>query len=345
MGHDSSEVGRTGDATRFCLSSSPGIRLPFHGLHVFVDKIENERVVRQFRGPSRVVFSVPRDNAMIRVGDSQYVLSKPIGFRGSAQLQKLRSESATKRPGRGSVLAELLRSTRLRAKIGAKSRAERRLSYKELPHKAEFPTFSLKMDKSPAVSTGASSLSAQDLDRYRSYLQMLARAEIAPRIRRRVEPSDIVQQTLFEAFQKRDHFRGRTDDELSQWLRQMLLHNVLDATRALRRQKRDIGREKVLGTMLQDSSSRLADLLAADHTSPSQQASNTEQVLRMADAISELPQDQQDAVVLHHLQGKSLAELATILDRSQTAVAGLLYRGLKRLRGLLSQPDQYHDNE
>lgn len=199
------------------------------------------------------------------------------------------------------------------------------------------------MDESPALSSPASLPTAQELDRYRSYLQMLARAEIAPQIRRRVEPSDIVQQTLFEAYQKRELFRGHTDGELAQWLRQMLLHNVLDATRALRRQKRDIGRERVLGTMLHDSSSHLADVLAADHTSPSQQVSKTEQVLRLAEAISQLPQDQQDAVVLHHLQGKSLAELATILDRSQTAVAGLLYRGLKRLRGQLSQSN--HDNE
>lgn len=63
-----------------------------------------------------------------------------------------------------------------------------------------------------------------------------------------------------------------------------------------------------------------------------------EQDLNVADAVSRLPPDQQDAVVLHHLQGKSLAELATILNRSQTAVAGLLYRGLKQLRHLLSEP-------
>jgi RNA polymerase sigma-70 factor (ECF subfamily) len=182
-------------------------------------------------------------------------------------------------------------------------------------------------------------ISGQSLDRYRNYLRLLARAEIAPCIRRRVEPSDIVQETLAEAFQKREQFRGQTDGEIAQWLRQMLLHNVLDATRALRRQKRDVARERRLDSIAHDSSARVGECLMADQSSPSEHLAKIEQVLRIAEAVSQLPPDQQDAVVLHHLHGKSLAELAELLDRSQTAVAGLLYRGLKRLRGLLSETD------
>ena len=180
---------------------------------------------------------------------------------------------------------------------------------------------------------------AQTLDRYRNYLQMLAKAEISPQVRRRVEPSDIVQETLLEAYQKRDQFRGQTDGELAQWLRQILMHNVCDAVRAVHRKKRDIGRERTVGNMLHQSTARLASLLAAEQTSPSQKVSNVERILRVAEAISQLPADQQDAIVLHHLQGKGLAELSKILDRSETAVAGLLYRGLKRLRGMLSACD------
>src|SRR5262245_29335887 len=119
------------------------------------------------------------------------------------------------------------------------------------------------MDQSPPIS-------AQSLDRYRSYLRLVARAEIAPQIRRRVEPSDVVQETLFEAFEKRDQFRGRTEGELAQWLRQMVLHNVRDAARAVRRQKRDMTRERPLAANLYDSTARFADWLATDQSSPSQ---------------------------------------------------------------------------
>ena len=65
-----------------------------------------------------------------------------------------------------------------------------------------------------------------------------------------------------------------------------------------------------------------------------------EQVTGLADAIAQLPAEQQEAVILHHLQGKSLAELARLLDRSGAAAAGLLYRGLKKLRSVMSEPEQ-----
>ena len=40
-------------------------------------------------------------------------------------------------------------------------------------------------------------------------------------------------------------------------------------------------------------------------------------------------------VELHHLKGLSLTEAATQMERSRSAVAGLLFRGLNKLRELL----------
>ena len=39
--------------------------------------------------------------------------------------------------------------------------------------------------------------------------------------------------------------------------------------------------------------------------------------------------------MLHHLQGCSLREVAEMVGRSEPAVAGLLHRGLKKLRQLM----------
>ena len=182
-------------------------------------------------------------------------------------------------------------------------------------------------------------LSAETLDRFRNYLRMLAGVEISPQIRQRVAPSDIVQETLIEAYDKRSQFRGQTDGELAQWLRTMLLRNVFDAHRMARRQRRDVAREQNLGTLLHDSTTKLAESLAANQTSPSGCVSKMEQVIQLADALAELPKDQQQAIVLHHLQGMSLAETAPILDRSQSAVASLIFRGLKRLRSILAETE------
>ena len=45
--------------------------------------------------------------------------------------------------------------------------------------------------------------------------------------------------------------------------------------------------------------------------------------------------DQRSAVILKHFQDWSLSQIAKHLDRSTLAVAGLLKRGLKKLRQLM----------
>jgi RNA polymerase sigma-70 factor (ECF subfamily) len=96
-----------------------------------------------------------------------------------------------------------------------------------------------------------------------------------------------------------------------------------------------VGRERSLEAALEKSSARLEAWLAAEQSSPSESMERNEQLLRLAAALAQLPQDQREAVTLHHLQGWSLAELARHLDRSEAAVAGLLHRGFKKLRDLL----------
>ena len=175
------------------------------------------------------------------------------------------------------------------------------------------------------------------LERFRGYLLVLARSHIDPRFHHKLEPSDIVQQALLDGFQKRDQFRGSTDGQLAQWLKQILIHNLVDATRALGREKRDPRKERSIEAAIEDSFSRAEGWLAADQTSPSEQAANIEQLLRLASVLLELPKDQREAVTLHHLQGWTLAELSAHLQRSDAAVAGLLHRGLKQLKRMLEE--------
>ncbi len=174
------------------------------------------------------------------------------------------------------------------------------------------------------------------LERYRSYLLLLARMQLDARPQRRLDPSDIVQQTLLEAHAQRPAFAG-DERGLGAWLRRALVNNLRDALRALRRGKRDVAREQSLEAAVDESSARLANWLAADHTSPSGKAARNEDLLRLADALDELPEPQREAIVLHHLQGWTLADVAQRLERTDAAVAGLLHRGLKRLRELLGR--------
>ena len=177
------------------------------------------------------------------------------------------------------------------------------------------------------------------MERFRSYLLLLARTRLRGLPDARLNASDIVQQTLLDAYRQRQQFRGQGPSGMAGWLRRMLACNLADAQRALHRDKRDVDRERSLEAELADSSARLASWLAADQSSPSQQAARNEQALQLADALAALPEAQREAIVLHYWQGCTLAETAQQLGRTPAAVAGLLHRGLRTLRGLLNEPE------
>jgi RNA polymerase sigma-70 factor (ECF subfamily) len=178
-----------------------------------------------------------------------------------------------------------------------------------------------------------------DIDRFRKYLRLLAQLQMDALLRARLDPSDVVQQTLLQAHQARDQFRGRTDAERAAWLRQILARVLANAVRDLGRAKRDVGREQSVERAVEESSARLESWLASGRASPAEQAERNEQVLRLADAVERLPEAQREAVVMHHLRGMSLAELARHLGKSESATAGLLHRGIKKLRQLLHEED------
>ncbi len=177
------------------------------------------------------------------------------------------------------------------------------------------------------------------VERFQEYLLLLARLHLDRRLWAKVDPSDVVQQTLLEAHQKRHQFRGSSDAELAGWLRQILSCNLADAVRDLGRAKRDVALERSLQAAVDQSSSRLEAWLGAEQSSPSQRAVKNEELLSVAGALGKLPDDQREAVTLHYLRGQSLAELAAQLGRSESAVAGLLHRGLKKLRELMQERD------
>jgi RNA polymerase sigma-70 factor (ECF subfamily) len=152
-----------------------------------------------------------------------------------------------------------------------------------------------------------------------------------------MDASGVVQQTLLEAYQGLDGFHGRSEGELTAWLRRILARNLADEFRRLGANKRDVARERSLEEAVDQSSANAAAWLAAAQSSPSQQAVGQEQVLRLAAALACLPEDQRTAVELHHLKGCSLAEVGRQMLRSKEAVAGLLSRAIKRLRELLPE--------
>jgi RNA polymerase sigma-70 factor (ECF subfamily) len=174
------------------------------------------------------------------------------------------------------------------------------------------------------------------LESYRSYLRLLAGLRLDHRLQRKIDPSDLVQLTLLKAHEASDRCTFAVEAQRAAWLRQILARTMADEARRYSRGKRDADMERSILGGLDESSVRLEAWLADDRSSPSQQAIRHEQLLALAEALDTLPDDQRQAVELHHLSGCSVAEVGERLGRSKASVAGLLRRGLKTLREQLS---------
>jgi RNA polymerase sigma-70 factor, ECF subfamily len=168
-----------------------------------------------------------------------------------------------------------------------------------------------------------------DLGRFREFLCLVARLEVSPGYRARVDLSGVVQETLLDAH--RSPPRHRTEAQTAAWLKAILLHNLADEARRRGAIKRDEARER----SLQGPDGRAIDLVS-DQSSPSRRTIRDEELLDLARALATLPEGQRRAVEMHHLEARPLVEIAEALGTTKAAVAGLLHRGLKALRGQLS---------
>src|SRR5262249_35202757 len=102
------------------------------------------------------------------------------------------------------------------------------------------------------------------LDRYRDYLCLLARLQLPPWVRGKLDPSDVAQQTLLQAYQGLKQFRGGTDADLAAWLRRILVNCLTDALRKHDKAARDVGLEQAVG----ESSARLEAWPRSGQSSP-----------------------------------------------------------------------------
>jgi RNA polymerase sigma-70 factor (ECF subfamily) len=178
------------------------------------------------------------------------------------------------------------------------------------------------------------------VERYRALLHVLVhKLQVDPRLRRRFDSSDVVQDALLKAHAHRDQFRGHTEAELVKWLEQVLARVLLDRVKYEKAQKRDPTLERYVEQSLANSSARLGQFLAQEQSSPSGQVQRQELVLRVAAALEQLPEDQRDVLVRRDLQGASVADIAAELGRTPKSVAALLYRARSGWRALLADLD------
>jgi RNA polymerase sigma-70 factor (ECF subfamily) len=165
----------------------------------------------------------------------------------------------------------------------------------------------------------------------------LAGAQFPPRLRGRLDPSDLVQKAMLKAHEKRAQFVGTTDGELAAWLRRILTNVLADELRRAAAAARDVALEQSIASAVEESSARLEAWLAGDEAPPGERALRQEELLRLAETLARLPEDQRNAVELQQLRGLSVQAIAREMGRTRSAVGGLLRRGMRRLRELMKE--------
>jgi RNA polymerase sigma-70 factor (ECF subfamily) len=182
---------------------------------------------------------------------------------------------------------------------------------------------------------------------YRNYMRMVVRTGLGPKLRERVELSDVVQETLVEVVRQFPQFTGQNEAALVGWLRRLVGQKLADLGRYHSRAKRAAGGAALPLDAPWDSGvagaegapgAKLLDMLALSQTSPSEAASRRELTVLLADALADLPDAEAEVLWLYENDGLSFEAIGERLGLSRKSVRGLYARGLKGLSRRLDGP-------
>lgn len=159
-----------------------------------------------------------------------------------------------------------------------------------------------------------------------------------PRCRALLDGSDLAQEACLKAVAGLDRFRGTTDGEMAVWLTEILKTVAVEVFRREHARKRTPPGELValVAAVADDSSHRFELAAASSADSPSRLADRREDLVRLAVAVEQLPTRQREVFVAHYLLGQTVAAIAEHRGETPKAVAGLILRGMGRVRELLA---------
>ena len=186
------------------------------------------------------------------------------------------------------------------------------------------------------VAQGDVSAQGALLQRHRDRLRHLIVLRLDRRLRARIDPSDVIQETLAEAAQKlADYIRNRPLP-FYPWLRRLAWERLVRLHRChVRTRKRNIEREQVGLPLPDESAVQLADRLAWRGSSPSARLLRDERRDRVQAALASLREGDREVLVLRYLEHLSTREIAAILGLAESGVKTRQLRALRRLGDLL----------
>ncbi len=189
------------------------------------------------------------------------------------------------------------------------------------------------------LRTGGRRALATIFDSYRDRLRRMVELRIDPRLRARIDASDVLQEAFIDVARDLDAYLADPKLPPLLWLRLHVGRRLTTLYRQhLGTQMRDAGVEISLyrDALPEASSAALASMLLGKHTSPTQAAQRAELLLRVQEALNSLDPIEREILALRHFEQLSRAQTADVLGISQEAGAKRYFRALKRLKGVLS---------
>jgi RNA polymerase sigma-70 factor (ECF subfamily) len=172
----------------------------------------------------------------------------------------------------------------------------------------------------------------------RALIKRVVSDRLHPRLHARIDPSDVVQETLIEAFRRLGEYISSPSLPFVSWLIALADQQTLLALRRhVLAQKRSVMREAAAMTDHSEARHFLDQAIAGDLTDPELHLIKLERWRRIRQAIDLLSPDTQEVIRMRYLEEKSLAEIAERLGITVDAVAKRAMRGLRRLTGIVAE--------
>jgi RNA polymerase sigma-70 factor (ECF subfamily) len=195
------------------------------------------------------------------------------------------------------------------------------------------------------AATGDVSAVTTLLEQHRERLLQMVRIRMDPRVAKRIDASDVVQDSLLEAHEKLEEYAKKPPLPFYPWLRQIAWQRLMHThDRHIHTKQRSVMREQIASfTLSNDSVAGLAEHLVDDGTSPSGGAMREESQRRVRAALDELSARDREVLVMRYMEQKSVGEISATLQISENAVRMRQLRALQKLRTTSSYADRENE--
>jgi RNA polymerase sigma-70 factor (ECF subfamily) len=178
------------------------------------------------------------------------------------------------------------------------------------------------------------------LVRHQRRLADHVRGRMPARFKSVIDVEDVLQEAFADGWDGFGDFQAQGQDALFHWLARIAENRLLDAVKAQRAAKRGGGWKRVEDHP-DDELTRALSLLATHQRTPSRSVANREALQAVRAALPGLKEDYYNVLHMRFLEGRSVADTAVRLKRSEWAVHKLTARALASLREALGDAGRF----